>query len=159
MDGNDKATLFATGAGHVSPSRAVDPGLVYDIEPDDYVAHLCSIGYDQGEVFVITHRNRVVTNVGLPNSRHTVKVAPPAGVAVRVTPGTLPFREINERKIYTISMESMKNDQGRFGVVSLLLQLEEKKIPRNCLILWITFTHEMFNLYARALSLFLIHCD
>ncbi|KAG6496295.1 hypothetical protein ZIOFF_044156 [Zingiber officinale] len=58
---------------------------------------------------------RVVTNVGLPNSRHTVKVAPPAEVAVSVTPGTLPFREINERKIYTISMESVKNEQGRYA--------------------------------------------
>lgn len=31
------ADIFAIGAGHVNPSRANDPGLVYDIHPDDYI--------------------------------------------------------------------------------------------------------------------------
>ncbi|GAV77386.1 Peptidase_S8 domain-containing protein/PA domain-containing protein/Inhibitor_I9 domain-containing protein [Cephalotus follicularis] len=57
MDGNKPATLFATGAGHVNPERAIYPGLIYNISPDDYVTHLCSLGYTRSQVFTITHRN------------------------------------------------------------------------------------------------------
>uniref|UniRef100_A0A0A9BAI5 Subtilisin-like protease SBT1.2 n=1 Tax=Arundo donax TaxID=35708 RepID=A0A0A9BAI5_ARUDO len=56
MDGDGgRADVFAMGAGHVSPARAVDPGLVYDIEPADYVTHLCTLGYTHMEIFKITH--------------------------------------------------------------------------------------------------------
>ncbi|PUZ46825.1 hypothetical protein GQ55_7G113300 [Panicum hallii var. hallii] len=49
------ASFFATGAGHVNPDRAVDPGLVYDIATADYVGHLCSI-YASRFVSVIARR-------------------------------------------------------------------------------------------------------
>uniref|UniRef100_A0A0E0K8N1 Subtilisin-like protease n=1 Tax=Oryza punctata TaxID=4537 RepID=A0A0E0K8N1_ORYPU len=56
MDGNGgKADAYAMGAGHVNPARAVDPGLVYDIDPADYVTHLCTLGYTHMEIFKITH--------------------------------------------------------------------------------------------------------
>lgn len=56
MDGNGgKADAYAMGAGHVNPARAVDPGLVYDIDPADYVTHLCNLGYTHMEIFKITH--------------------------------------------------------------------------------------------------------
>ncbi|KAF8721326.1 hypothetical protein HU200_023261 [Digitaria exilis] len=56
MDGEGgRAGVFAMGAGHVSPARAVDPGLVYDIQPGDYVTHLCTLGYTHMEIFKITH--------------------------------------------------------------------------------------------------------
>jgi subtilisin family serine protease len=55
-DGNGgRAGVFAMGAGHVNPARAVDPGLVYDIEPAEYVTHLCTLGYTHKEMFKITH--------------------------------------------------------------------------------------------------------
>ncbi|PNT62042.1 LOW QUALITY PROTEIN: hypothetical protein BRADI_5g24500v3 [Brachypodium distachyon] len=46
------ADLFAVGAGHVNPVKAVDPGLVYDIQPEDYISYLCGMYTDQ-EVSVI----------------------------------------------------------------------------------------------------------
>ncbi|RLM74390.1 subtilisin-like protease [Panicum miliaceum] len=49
------ADFFATGAGHVNPDKAVDPGLVYDIDPADYVGFLCSI-YASQDVSVIARR-------------------------------------------------------------------------------------------------------
>lgn len=57
MDGDQPAGLFALGAGHVNPEKAVNPGLVYDILPTDYITHLCSLGYTRSEVFSVTHRN------------------------------------------------------------------------------------------------------
>ncbi|CAA6655368.1 unnamed protein product [Spirodela intermedia] len=38
-------------------ARAMDPGLVYDIRPEDYVVHLCTLGYTGSEIFTVTHRN------------------------------------------------------------------------------------------------------
>ncbi|OMP03783.1 hypothetical protein COLO4_10206 [Corchorus olitorius] len=57
MDGNKPAAVFSIGAGHVNPDRAIDPGLVYDIRPDEYIIHLCTLGYARSEIFSITHRN------------------------------------------------------------------------------------------------------
>ncbi|PNX76583.1 subtilisin-like serine protease, partial [Trifolium pratense] len=47
------ADVFATGAGHVNPVKANDPGLVYDIQPEDYVPYLCGLGYSEREIEVI----------------------------------------------------------------------------------------------------------
>lgn len=49
------ATPFDYGAGHITLGKALDPGLVYDIGNDDYVAFLCSIGYEANAIEVITH--------------------------------------------------------------------------------------------------------
>jgi subtilisin family serine protease len=50
------ATPLDFGAGHVSLGRALDPGLVYDAGEGDYVAFMCSIGYEANEIQVVTHR-------------------------------------------------------------------------------------------------------
>ncbi|KAG8640261.1 hypothetical protein MANES_13G039400v8 [Manihot esculenta] len=57
MDGEKPAGVFAMGAGHVNPERAMNPGLIYDIKPEDYVIHLCTLGYTRSEIFTITQRN------------------------------------------------------------------------------------------------------
>lgn len=148
MDGKEQAGVFAIGAGHVNPTRAVDPGLIYDIKPDDYITHLCTLGYTQSEIFTITHRNtscrevlhqnkqfslnypsisvtfsqgstsvkiqRTLTNVGAPNSMYSVQVTALQGVRVRVMPKTLTFRQINERRSYTVWFQlSREKVKGR----------------------------------------------
>ncbi|KAK6137656.1 hypothetical protein DH2020_028582 [Rehmannia glutinosa] len=50
------ADIFAIGAGHVNPSMAMDPGLVYDIPSRDYISYLCSL-YDEKQVAVIVQEN------------------------------------------------------------------------------------------------------
>lgn len=37
---------FSFGSGLINPVRAVNPGLVYEIEKRDYLKFLCSMGYD-----------------------------------------------------------------------------------------------------------------
>ncbi|KAI3901839.1 hypothetical protein MKW92_003548, partial [Papaver armeniacum] len=57
------STPFQDGAGHVDPNKSLNPGLVYDIQPDDYDAFLCSLGYNQRQMSLFI-KNRIV-NCGL----------------------------------------------------------------------------------------------
>lgn len=50
------ANIFATGSGHVNPSKANDPGLVYDIQPKDYIPYLCGLNYTNREVGTFLQR-------------------------------------------------------------------------------------------------------
>ncbi|KAG1361947.1 subtilisin-like protease SBT1.6 [Cocos nucifera] len=49
------ATPLDFGAGHLNLDRAMDPGLVYDLGDQDYVAFLCALGYGPNAIQVITH--------------------------------------------------------------------------------------------------------
>ncbi|XP_030443490.2 subtilisin-like protease 1 [Syzygium oleosum] len=50
------ADIFATGAGHINPSKAVDPGLIYDIGPQDYVPYLCGLNYTDSQIELIVKK-------------------------------------------------------------------------------------------------------
>ncbi|MCD7466886.1 Subtilisin-like protease 4 [Datura stramonium] len=50
------ADVFATGAGHVNPSKANNPGLIYDIEPSAYLPYLCGLNYTDRQVGIILQR-------------------------------------------------------------------------------------------------------
>ncbi|XP_051119425.1 subtilisin-like protease [Andrographis paniculata] len=49
---NLPADVFAMGAGHVNPPKALDPGLVYDIARCDYISYLCHL-YTEAQVRII----------------------------------------------------------------------------------------------------------
>ncbi|KAF5816176.1 putative cucumisin [Helianthus annuus] len=51
-----RADIFAIGSGHVNPSKANDPGLVYDIEADDYIPYLCVLGFTRQQVGIIVKK-------------------------------------------------------------------------------------------------------
>ncbi|KAH9656006.1 subtilisin-like protease SBT1.9 [Citrus sinensis] len=42
------------GSGHVNPNKAMDPGLVYDIEVQDYINYLCALNYTSLQISVLT---------------------------------------------------------------------------------------------------------
>ncbi|KAK4422725.1 Subtilisin-like protease SBT1.7 [Sesamum alatum] len=50
------AIFFAVGSGHVNILKATDPGLVYDIQPQDYVPYLCGLNYTDQQVEIIVNR-------------------------------------------------------------------------------------------------------
>ncbi|XP_019070611.1 subtilisin-like protease 4 [Solanum lycopersicum] len=50
------ADIFAIGAGHVNPSSANDPGLVYDTPSEDYFPYLCGLGYTNAQVSSLLRR-------------------------------------------------------------------------------------------------------
>ncbi|KAJ0047845.1 hypothetical protein Pint_16771 [Pistacia integerrima] len=129
----EPADIFGIGAGHVNPSRANNPGLVYDIQPDDYIPYLCGLGYSDEEVSYIVHRTvncsnipsitegqlnypsfsvtlgstqtftRTVTNVGQDNSSYFVTVFPPKGVYVSVKPSRLYFSNVKQKATYSVT--------------------------------------------------------
>lgn len=137
------ADILATGAGHVNPSKATDPGLVYDIQPDDYIPYLCGLGYKDSEVSILVHRpitcskessipegelnypsfsvklgpsqtfTRTVTNVGAPYSSYSVKVNAPQGVYVTVKPSTLYFTKVNQKSSYSVTFS--RTSGGKAG--------------------------------------------
>lgn len=51
------ATPFAFGSGHVNPQSASDPGLIYDITPEDYLNYLCSLNYTSSQVASLARGN------------------------------------------------------------------------------------------------------
>ncbi|PON57461.1 Subtilase [Parasponia andersonii] len=53
---NTSADVFATGAGHVNPSKANNPGLIYDLSPEDYIPYLCGLNYTDAQVSIITDK-------------------------------------------------------------------------------------------------------
>lgn len=53
------STPFDYGAGHVDPSSALDPGLVYDTTTNDYIEFLCAIGYTSSMIKLVTKQDYV----------------------------------------------------------------------------------------------------
>ncbi|KAI3828939.1 hypothetical protein L1987_03051 [Smallanthus sonchifolius] len=57
------ANIFALGSGHVNPSKASDPGLIFDIQPEDYIPYLCGLGYTSKQVSVVVQKRVTCTKV------------------------------------------------------------------------------------------------
>ncbi|CAN0841639.1 Subtilisin-like protease 3 [Linum grandiflorum] len=64
------ADLFQMGSGHVNPAGANDPGLVYDIQPDDYIPYLCGLGYSDVLVTTIVQQKvQCSSNQSIPEAQ------------------------------------------------------------------------------------------
>ncbi|GLJ29031.1 hypothetical protein SUGI_0572930 [Cryptomeria japonica] len=59
----EAADSFGMGSGHVDPRSAMDPGLVYDMAPQDYIDFLCSLNYTRRQIALLTKKT-----VSCPNS-------------------------------------------------------------------------------------------
>ncbi|XP_028756725.1 subtilisin-like protease SBT3.9 [Neltuma alba] len=55
--GRRKANSFDYGSGFVNPARVFDPGLIYDIKPEDYIEFLCSLKYGAKSLRLVTRDN------------------------------------------------------------------------------------------------------
>ncbi|KAK4724908.1 hypothetical protein R3W88_027687 [Solanum pinnatisectum] len=131
----EPADLLTIGSGHVNPSRANDPGLVYDIQPEDYIPYLCGLNYTHDQVSIIVKKKvhcatsipqselnypsfsiptessaqtytRTMTNVGEATSAYTVEVFGLKGIEVTVQPKILKFTALNQKASYNVTVES-----------------------------------------------------
>ncbi|KAA8515011.1 hypothetical protein F0562_018202 [Nyssa sinensis] len=124
------ADPFQYGSGHFRPTKAADPGLVYDASYRDYLLFLCSSGVKNLDPsfkcpkvspstnnlnypsLAITKLNgtvtvkRTVTNVGGRKSVYFSSVKPPLGFSVKVSPPILFFNQVGQKKSFTITVKA-----------------------------------------------------
>ncbi|RHN65130.1 putative tripeptidyl-peptidase II [Medicago truncatula] len=131
-DTNVKATPFAYGSGHIRPNRAMDPGLVYELNINDYLNFLCFLGYNQAQITMFSGTpyhcedinildfnyptitipklygsvtlSRKLKNVGPPGT-YTASLRVPVGLSISVQPKKLKFDKIGEEKSFSLTIE------------------------------------------------------
>ncbi|KOM57404.1 hypothetical protein LR48_Vigan11g043700, partial [Vigna angularis] len=83
----NKEAEFAYGAGQVSPTRAVSPGLVYDMDDFAYVQFLCHEGYNGSTLSVLVGSPVNCTSL-LPGLGHDALNYPTMQLSVENNSGT-----------------------------------------------------------------------
>ncbi|XP_044512051.1 subtilisin-like protease SBT1.8 [Mangifera indica] len=128
------ATPLDFGAGHIDPNKAMDPGLIYDMEFQDYIEFLCSLGYDQNQLKAVIRQNqwncstehtelnypsfvaiftnetvnsfrRNVKNVGEEESEYHANLELPPGMKIRIEPSSLTFTQKYQKQSFVLSVE------------------------------------------------------
>lgn len=62
---NLAANPLDIGAGHIDPSKSVDPGLIYDATTEDYIKLLCAMNYTKKQIQIITKSTQNCLNKSL----------------------------------------------------------------------------------------------
>ncbi|PSR98662.1 Subtilisin-like protease [Actinidia chinensis var. chinensis] len=134
------ATPFQYGSGHLRPSKAADPGLVYDASYSEYLLFLCYHGVTKFDPsfkcpkspptpnnlnypsLAISKLNgtvtvkRTVTNVGGGGkSVYFSSVKPPIGFSVKVSPPILFFHHVGQKKSFTITVKAETEAETTIG--------------------------------------------
>ena len=98
----DSNKEFDHGSGHVNPIKAINPGLVYESSEVDYIAFLCSIGYNDKKVKIISGDNSSCPKSS--DTRSPRHLNYPA-IATRVRPG-MPFTVSFPRRVTNVGNKS-----------------------------------------------------
>lgn len=127
------ADPFDFGGGQMDPVRAVDPGLVYDVDAKEYNKLLnCTLGLLEGcesytrnlnlpSIAVVPNLKekvivrRTVTNVGPSEATYRAIVEAPAGVVVSVEPSVIRFTRGGSRSAtFTVTFTTKQRVQGGY---------------------------------------------
>ncbi|KAL2345864.1 hypothetical protein Fmac_007149 [Flemingia macrophylla] len=142
-----RASPLAMGAGLIDPNRALDPGLVYDATPQDYVNLLCAMNFSQAQIMAITRSKkydcsrpsydlnypsfvalygkeskfrRIVTYVGDGPASYKARLSSPNATTITVSPNRLVFKGKNEKRKFTLMFKSQtekEHDVVAFGAL------------------------------------------
>ncbi|KAJ7973598.1 Subtilisin-like protease-like protein [Quillaja saponaria] len=123
------------GAGQIDPNRALDPGLIYDATPQDYVNFLCAMIFTPKQRIAITrsksyncsnpsHDRNYPSFIALYNNTTTSMVKKfqrtvtnvgdgaatytakvPMGSGVTVSPSELVFKRKYEKQSFTLTLK------------------------------------------------------
>ncbi|THU58129.1 hypothetical protein C4D60_Mb03t10920 [Musa balbisiana] len=134
------ADPFDFGGGHIDPNKAADPGLIYDVDPEDYFKFFnCTYGpsFTCGLVDSRLYRLnlpsisipdlkktpltvwRTVTNVGDTDSIYRAMVVSPPGVNMVVEPSLLQFNASTTTHTFAVTFTPLQMVQGDFNFGSL----------------------------------------
>ncbi|KAJ7968812.1 Subtilisin-like protease [Quillaja saponaria] len=129
-EAGNPATPFSYGSGHFRPTKAADPGLVYDASYTDYLLYACSIGakdlvkafkcpkasikvidlnYPSIQISKLNGTltvKRTVTNVGSSKSVYFFTAKPPMGFSIKASPSILFFDHVGQSKSFTITVKA-----------------------------------------------------
>ncbi|KAL6654856.1 hypothetical protein ACP70R_008321 [Stipagrostis hirtigluma subsp. patula] len=131
---------FDFGGGHINPDKAADPGLIYDIHPEEYIKFFdCTLGpRDLCETYMgnLYHLNlpsivvpdlkdcvtvwRTVTNVGPVEATYRAMIEAPAGVKMSVEPSVLTFKKGGPKSAtFKVTFNAKQKVQGGYTFGSL----------------------------------------
>ncbi|KAL5226721.1 hypothetical protein ABZP36_014986 [Zizania latifolia] len=136
------ADPFDYGAGFVNPTKAADPGLVYDISASDYHKFFnCVGGFGRDDncttaakgsladlnlpsiaipnLRTIQTAVRTVTNVGQADAVYKASLQPPAGVEMSVEPPVLVFSSKKRVQSFKVTFKATRKVQGDYTFGSL----------------------------------------
>nr|XP_051200348.1 LOW QUALITY PROTEIN: subtilisin-like protease 1 [Lolium perenne] len=105
-----RAGAYATGAGHVNPTRANDPGLVFDLGVADYAGYICELLGDHALSVIV--RNSTMTCKNLPKVSEAQLNYPTITVPMKPTPFTLSRTVTNvgpAESTYTVEVEAPRS--------------------------------------------------
>ena len=131
------ADPFDFGRGHINPNKAVDPGLLYDVDTKDYNKFFnCTIGLSDGcesynlnlnlpSIMVPNLKKhvtvwRTITNVGPVEATYQAVVEAPAGVDVSVEPSEISFSAGGSTSVtFKLTFTAKQRVQGGYTFGSL----------------------------------------
>ncbi|XP_059664590.1 subtilisin-like protease SBT3.8 [Cornus florida] len=127
---------FDYGGGLVNPHRAAYPGLVYDMDMDDYIHYLCAVGYNDSAISQLVGQSKMCPNtkpsildvnlpsITIPSLKDTVTITrsvknvgpltsiykpliqTPLGITVAVEPDVLVFNCTTNTISYKVEVSS-----------------------------------------------------
>ncbi|KAH7520190.1 subtilisin-like protease SBT1.9 [Ziziphus jujuba] len=64
-DDDKPANSLGIGSGHIEPNKALDPGLIYEAETEDYIKFLCAFNYTAKQIRIISGSAQSCVNKSL----------------------------------------------------------------------------------------------
>ncbi|KAH7851648.1 hypothetical protein Vadar_014720 [Vaccinium darrowii] len=115
------ANSFAYGSGQVDPVKALDPGLIYDLDVNDYLGFLCAIQYTAQQIRILARKNFTcdpkvkynVTNLNYPSFAVPLQLS--GGGGFEVVKYTRTVTNVGPAATYNVSVDLRSEYVTGFG--------------------------------------------